>query len=110
MYRLSVIINDIYLKYLSPASKLGLTLNLDFPDTTIKVDDGERIKKDVEKSVRNMVDKSNKGDITIMVRKNKIVISDTGTVLSKAACALFTNDHISVKSRVGFGTEVTITF
>ena len=110
MYRLSIIIDEIYLKYLAPAKKLGLTLNLDFPDTTIKVEDGERIKNDVEKSVRKMVDKSYRGDITIAVRKGKIVITDTGTVLSKAACALISNDYISVKSRVGFGTEVTINF
>lgn len=110
MYRLSIIINEIYLKYLPLASKAGLTLNLDFPDTTLTVEDGDKIKKDVEKTVSSAVSKSIKGEITIAVSKGKIVITDTGTVLSKTMINMLTNDHISVKSRVGFGTTVTIKF
>ena len=110
MYRLSIIINEIYLKYLPLASKAGLTLNLDFPDTTIKVDDGETIKKDVEKTIKSALSKSIKGEITIAVSRGKIVITDTGTVLSKTLIAMLENDHIEIKSRVGFGTTVTIKF
>ena len=110
MYRLSIIINEIYLKYLPLASKAGLTLNLDFPDTTIKVEDGEKIKKDVERTIRSARSKSIKGEITIAVSKGKIVITDTGTVLSKTLIRMLENDHIEIKSRVGFGTTVTIKF
>ena len=110
MYRLSIIINKIYLKYLPLASKAGLTLNLDFPDTTLTVEDGEKIKKDVEKTVSSAVSKSIKGEITIAVSKGKVVITDTGTVLSKTMIKMLTNDHIDIKSRVGFGTVVTIKF
>lgn len=110
MYRLSIIINEIYLKYLPLAAKAGLTLNLDFPDTTIQVQDGEKIKKDVEKTIRSALSKSIKGEITIAVSKGKIVITDTGTVLSKTLINMLENDHIEIKSRVGFGTVVTIKF
>lgn len=110
MYRLSIIINEIYAKYLPVACKAGIVFNLDFPDITLRTDDEDRVKKDVEKTVKKALEKSIKGEITIAVRKGKIIISDTGTVLSKAACALFSGEHIAIKSRVGFGTEVTISF
>ena len=110
MYRLSIIINEIYLKYLPLAKNAGITLNLDFPDTTITVENGEKIKNEVERTLRSAVKKSFKGEITIAVNKGKITITDTGTVLSAPLIKLLSNDHIEIKSRVGFGTVVTIKY
>lgn len=110
MYRLSVIINDLYLKYLPLAEKAGLTLNLDFADTTAKVKDAEKVRKEVEKSLQSAVKSSFKGEIKIAVGRGEISITDSGTVLSKPACALLSNERVTVKSKVGFGTTVKIKF
>lgn len=110
MYRLSVIINDLYLKYLPLAERAGLKLNLDLKDPTIEIEDGEKVKKAVEKNLQAVVDKSYKGEITISVGHDELTISDSGTVLSPTACALLSNERVEVKSKVGFGTTVTIRF
>lgn len=110
MYRLSLIIDEIYLKYLPLAKRAGLTLNLDFPDPTLKIAQGEKVKKGLEKSLKTMLKKSFKGEITIRVTQDGIEIEDSGTVLSKTACLLLSNDFLTVKSKVGFGTTVVIKF
>lgn len=110
MYRLSLIINEIYNKYLPLASQAGITLNLDFPDPTQKIKNPEKIKAALDTHLDSAVKRSYKGEITISVHKGKIVIRDSGTILSKPACAMLSGEHITVKSRVGFGTSVTIVF
>lgn len=111
MYRLSVIINDVYNKYLPEAIKGGIQFNLDFPDTTAQVRNPQRVKNDLDKNVSSALKRAPKGEVSIKVRQGEIVITDTGTVLSKAAIAIVqSNEHIKVKSRVGFGTEVKISF
>ena len=111
MYRLSLIINEIYNKYLPLATKAGIQLNLDFPDTTTKVKNPEKIKKDLDEYVDSALKRAIKGEVSINVFKNRIEIKDSGTVLSAPAKNLLQfNEHIKVTSRVGFGTKVTIKF
>lgn len=110
MYRLSLVINEIYNKYLPLAEKAGITLNLDFPDVTTEVTEPEKIKRKLDKHMESALGRTLKGEISISVHRNKIVISDTGTVLSKPMIAMLSNDKVSIKSRVGFGTTVTIEF
>ncbi len=110
MSRLSIAINEIYLKFLPIAEKVGITLDLDFPDPTIEVEDTERIKKDLEKSLKTVVGRKPKSTIKIFVERGKIVLSDSETVLSKQMCEILSVGHIRVKSKLGFGTTVTIDF
>ncbi len=111
MYRLSLIINEIYNKYLPLATNAGIQLNLDFPDTTTKVKNPEKVKKDLEEHLDSALKRTLKGEVSVNVFKNRIEIKDTGTVLSAPAKNLLQfNDHIKVTSRVGFGTKVTIKF
>lgn len=112
MYRLSLIINEVYLKYLPLAEKVGITLNLDFPDTTTEIEKekSERVKLSIDKSLRSAIKTSLKGEIKIEVLKNKIVISDSGTVLSEAARKVLEAMNLEVKTKIGFGTTVTIRF
>ena len=110
MYRLSLIINDIYLKYLPLAEKAGIILNLDFPDPTAKTDKAEKVRQELDKSMKSALDRTLKGEIKIEVGKGYIAVTDSGTVLSKTACAALTSEHVVVKSRVGFGTTATIRF
>lgn len=108
MYRLSLIISEIYNKYLPLAEKGSVALNLDFSDTTKTVDDPEAIKADLEKHLSSALSRSDRGEINITVGENAIVITDSGTILSKPICALLSKGRVSITSRVGFGTTVRI--
>lgn len=108
MYRLSLIISEIYNKYLPLAEKDGIVLNLDFSDTTKEVPDPDRIKQYLDEHLSSALQRSDKGEITIAVNHEAITITDTATTLSATACALLSNRYIDVVSRVGFGTTVHI--
>ena len=110
MYRLSLVINEIYNKYLPLAERAGISLNLDFPDPTVKVKEPEKVKAHLDKHIDSALKRTIKGEISINVSRGKIILKDTGTVLSQPMIALLTSEHVSVKSRVGFGTTVTISF
>ena len=110
MYRLSIIIDEIYLKYLPLAEKMGITLNLDFPDPTVKVDKADNVRKELDRSVKSALGRTIKGEIKIEVKKGKITVTDGGTTLSKEACAMLSGEHVTVKSKVGFGTTAVISF
>ena len=108
MYRLSLIIGEIYNKYLPLAEKKGISLSLDYPDTTGSIANPEEIKADLEKHLDSALSRSKNSNITIAARRDCIVISDSGTTLSKPVCKLLSNSRVEVKSRVGFGTTVKI--
>lgn len=108
MYRLSLIISEIYNKYLPLAEKGNISLNLDFSDTTKTVDEPEAIKADLEKHLSSALNRSDRGEISISVEQDAIVVTDSGTILSKPIRALLSKGRVSVASRVGFGTTVRI--
>lgn len=108
MYRLSIIISEIYHKYLPLAEKAEIQLNLDIPDTSLNVDDPEIIRTELEESLNNAMKRTPRGEIKISVQGKKIIVSDSGTTLSPAACSLLSRGRISAKSKVGFGTTVEI--
>ncbi|MDO4507838.1 MAG: hypothetical protein Q4B65_00375 [Candidatus Saccharibacteria bacterium] len=110
MERLSNSIQKIYQKYLPALEKSGVRFNLDFPDTTLTIPTDPKFEQTLEKIVRSAIKRTTEGSIDIIVRKNKIVIKDTGTPLLPSACEKLKNDHISVKSRIGFGTETVFKF
>ncbi len=110
MFRLSLIINEVYNKYLPLAEKGGVSLNLDFRDSTQTIDEPKALQADLEKHLDSVIKNSDRGDIKITVQKDAIIISDSQTVLSKTLCSLLSSDHITVKSRIGFGTTITILF
>lgn len=108
MKRASEIVSNIYKKYLPKVKAVGVTLDVDFPDTTLFIEDSERLEKDLDKSVKSAISRTKSGQIKITVKNGKFTVSDTGLTLSKSACDLLTTEHVKVKSRVGFGTTVTI--
>lgn len=110
MYRLSLIISEIYNKYLPLAEKDGIILNLDFSDTTKEITDPERVKQYLDEHLNSTLKRSDKGEVTIGVDRSAITITDSATTLSRTACALLSNKYIDVTSRVGFGTTVKIFF
>lgn len=108
MYRLSLIINEIYNKFLPLAEQNGVQLNLDLVDTDVVTAELAGIKNDVEKAVSEAIGRAPQGEIAIQVNQQEIIISDTGTTLSRPVCAMLSSKHVHVSSRVGFGTKVRI--
>lgn len=108
MQRLSIIISEIYNKYLPLTSQNGIELNLDFPDSTQEVEDPTTIKEVLDQHLDSALQRTKSGHINISVGKDAIKITDSGTILSKTLCHLLSNNRVEVKSRVGFGTTATI--
>ena len=108
MYRLSLIISEVYNKYLPLAEKGGISLNLDFSDTTKTVANPITIKEELDKHLSSALSRSERGEIGISVEQDAIVITDSGTIISKPICTLLSKGRVSVSSRVGFGTTVRI--
>ncbi len=108
MHRLSFIISEIYNKFLPLAENSKVKLSLDFPDTTQEIANPEQLKAELEKHLDSALTRTKSGEITISVQKHAIRITDSGTILSKPICALMSSPRVQVKSRVGFGTTVTI--
>lgn len=108
MYRLSLIISEIYNKFLPLAEQNDIQLNLDLVDTNVVAEELDGVKSDIEKAVSEAIGRSAGGEISVQVNKQEIVIADTGTTLSRPICAMLSGKHIHVSSRVGFGTKVRI--
>lgn len=108
MYRLSLIISEVYRQFLPLAEKGKICLNLNFSDTTQEVSDSDEIRQALERALDSAFERSDRGEISISVDRSAITITDQGTILSKAACALLSKGRVQVKSRVGFGTTVHI--
>ena len=108
MYRLSLIISEVYNKFLPLAEQNGIRLNLDLVDTDVVAEELVGIRNDVEKAVSEAIGRSAQGEIAIQVNRQEIIISDTGTTLSRPVCAMLSGKHVQVSSRVGFGTKVRI--
>ena len=108
MERISEVITKTYQKYSPILRKLNISLDIDFPDTTLTIENKSRVEQSLDKSMRSAIKRSKNGRITIAVKSGKIILSDDGTILSKDACDLLSSEHVKVKSRVGFGTTVII--
>ncbi|MDO4611708.1 MAG: hypothetical protein Q4B34_02520 [Candidatus Saccharibacteria bacterium] len=110
MERLAHIIQKTYHKYAKIFEQANITFDLDFPDTTLAIEQNSHVEKHLDKAVKSAVERTRSGKISISVQKQKIIVRDTGTTLSKTVCEALNSEHFKVKSRVGFGTEVTILF
>jgi len=108
MYRISLIISEVYNKYLPLAEKNHIQLNLDLGEGLESTDNPNEIQADLEKHLDSALQRSTQGEITVGIRKNQIIITDSGTTLSRPVCDLLSKGRVKVKSRVGFGTSVSI--
>lgn len=108
MHRLSLIIGEIYRKYLPLAEQGQITLNLDFADSTTTVDEANQLKTELDEHLHSALKRAPRGEVSIKVTREAIVIHDSGTTLSAPARALLSHGRVTVKSRVGFGTDVYI--
>ncbi|MDO4612374.1 MAG: hypothetical protein Q4B29_02880 [Candidatus Saccharibacteria bacterium] len=110
MERLSKIIQPIYQKFLPEAKKKNICFNLDFPDTTLKVANACDLEKKLSKILKVAFKRSTNESVSIFVHPGKVTIKDTGILLDNVTRENFKKDNLEVKSRIGFGTEITIKF
>ena len=108
MEKISDTISSICKNYLPKIKAVGITFDLDFPDTTITVENKKRVEENLHKSMKSAISRSKNGSIKLTVKKGEITLQDTGTIIDKATCKKLTSEHFIVKSRVGFGTTFTI--
>jgi len=110
MSNFSLTISEIYNRFLPLAEQNGISLNLDIVDSDIIAEELANVKTDIEQAISTAIDRSKQGKISIQVKRGEITISDTGTTLSRPLCDLLSRNrkHVSVTSRVGFGTKVKI--
>lgn len=114
MNKFSQVIHNLYNKFLPIAEQSGIELNLDYSDpATLDIDvetDDPELKTQLEEELKNAITRANSGSVKLKVTKGGITISDTGTILSHPLCEALSHGRVSVKSRVGFGTNVDIAF
>ena len=108
MSRISIIISEIYTKYLPLAEKASIQLNLDITNPNQEVPNPESIKIELEEHLKSALKRTPSGEIKIKAHKGQIIFQDSGTTLSPTACALLTRGRVKAKSRVGFGTTISI--
>ena len=109
MKRLSLLINDVYNKYLPLSESQNISFDLNIADFDDEVADVEEIQAHLDEQLQNLLKKSRKnGAISLGIQRGHIVIRDSETVLSPLVCAALSHGRVEVKSRVGFGTTVYI--
>ena len=108
MHRISLIISEIYHKFLPIAERSGITINLSCPDPSIQVENPEQLVADLERSLNETLSRTSASEIQISVDRHAITITDPETTLSRTACALLSRNFLTVDSRVGFGTTISI--
>lgn len=108
MYRIALIIGEVYTKYLPFAEKHKISLNLDITNQAILTDQPDELKQHLDQHLDSALRRSSGGEITITLSGTSLDITDHGTILSKSACRLLSHGRIQVTSRIGFGTTVSI--
>lgn len=112
MSKFSQTIHNLYNKILPIAEQSGVELDLDYSDpATIEFDvetDDPELKAELEEELKNAITRTNSGSIKLKVANGAISITDTGTILSRPLCESLSHGRVSVKSRVGFGTNINI--
>lgn len=112
MNKFSQTIHNLYNKILPIAEQSGVEFDLDYSDpATIEFDvetDDPELKAELEEELKNAITRTNSGSIKLKVANGAISITDTGTILSRPLCESLSHGRVSVKSRVGFGTNINI--
>ena len=111
MYRISAIIEDAFREYLPLAEKRRVGFDIDFPDPTLRVERPSLVRKPLFEQLPLAIKRASKR-VSLTVMRTGIVIRDDGVALSPAAVRELAGEleNVTVKSRVGFGTEIRIKF
>ncbi|MBQ3294144.1 hypothetical protein IJG98_00240 [Candidatus Saccharibacteria bacterium] len=111
MYRISAIIEDAFREFLPLAEKRRVGFDIDFPDPTLRVERPSLVRNPLNEQLKLAIERAEKR-VSLAVSRVGIVIRDDGVALSPSAARELASgfENVTVKSRVGFGTEVRIKF
>lgn len=110
MYRISAIIEEAFSTFLPIAEKRRVGFDIDFPDPTLRVDRPSLVRKPLFEQLPLAINRAEKR-VSLSVTGTGVIIRDDGIALSPdASRRLAEQENVTVKSRVGFGTEVRIRF
>lgn len=119
MARLSDITNPIFREYTPILNRVGIELDLDLKNPITEVKNPKPLEFELKKYLEftTVLQATSDGNlrttdkrIVISDRPHQVIIKDHSAVLSPEQRQLLTSDTTSIKSRVGFGTTVTIDF
>ncbi|MBR3220401.1 hypothetical protein IKF76_00840 [Candidatus Saccharibacteria bacterium] len=109
MTKLADIIEPIYREYTPVLQRSKITLDLDLENPILEIKNPATPVAEIKKYLEFVAVSGNRqGNIVISNRGKTVFIKDTTTVLSPEQRQSFTSDITSVKSRVGFGTTLSI--
>lgn len=111
MTRVTDIIGKVYNKYLPIIKQCQTEININICDYHLNSDQNpELLQAEIDKCLAAFLNANphSSDKITITAKNHQIIITDSGTILSRPACAFLSKKHVQVKSRVGFGTTITI--
>lgn len=111
MGKVSAAIKNVYKAFLPLAENCHIQLNLDLGEDDIQVEDASVLEPVLSEHLNSALarTKSHQNtEIKIGLHNGKITISDSGSTLSKPVCNALSGKRVKVKSRLGFGTKVTI--
>ena len=110
MYRISNLIEDAFRKNLRLAEQRRVAFDFDFPDPTLRIEHPSLLKEPLSTQLPLAVERA-KSRVSFKVTRDGILIRDDGIPLTPNQVKdLSTDDAVTVKSRVGFGTEVRIKY
>lgn len=104
----------LYNQLLPRCEAQKIALNLDLPDPTISVSDPENLKKTTKKLVSAAMKRIVRhGTITIAAKKGTksaliLTVKDTGAALDPQERDKLEDDTTTVRSRMGYGTTITV--
>ena len=109
MYKLALIVNEVYKEGLKLAEESGKEIDLEFFDPGQRIKDRDRVFLALSGAVEAAVKRAKK-HISVKVRKTFISVTDDGRVLPVSELEKISDEElgVTVRSRVGVGTEVTI--
>lgn len=108
MNRISTAIHEVYQKILPLAEQCRVQLDLDFNNYDPSLIDPTEVATEIETQLSALLDRTQSSTISISVDKDHAKIHDSGTTLSRPVCAALSSERVHTKSRVGFGTTITI--
>lgn len=109
MVKLADVIEPIYREYTPVLQRAKITLDLDLENPTLELKHPATPEFELKKYLEFTASAGIKqGSIIISSHDDQLIVKDNSLVLSPEQRELFTSKDTSVKSRVGFGTTLSI--
>ncbi|MBR3323318.1 hypothetical protein IKG16_00295 [Candidatus Saccharibacteria bacterium] len=110
----STVISKIYQKYAPKMAKIGVHLDIDIPDPTVKIAKPSQITKITEAYLDYCEKHPEKANITLVINRGKYYIKDDTRLVKTDERAMFetlaltSHIEVNIRARLGFGTTISV--